>query len=365
MKVAFVNDGIHQYASGDPSAVGGAERQQWLLARALAATGWSVKVGIRYRLEEGRRETIDGVDYVGIGIGPYLPAIFRFLRSERPNWFYLRCAQPLLGPIVQLARMSNVRTIFSAGFDTDMQPREALTRRRRLWPLYAWGLARAEKLFLQHGRQLSELPEKWRSKAYIVRSIEGARSSVKSHALRDKYVAWIGMLRWHKRPDLLIEIARKAPALQFVLCGGQSTFGTTVGYSEQIVNCLRALPNVNYRGQVSPEHAEGIIQNAAVLLSTSHSEGFPNTFLQAWSNGTPVVSLEIDPDDIIKRYGLGAISNGVVGAVKDITRLLASADQRDDIAVHAQRYVTEYHSDAAVVEAFEAAVSEASLQAQQ
>ena len=35
MKIVFLNDLIYAYAIGAPSAVGGAERQQWLLARAL------------------------------------------------------------------------------------------------------------------------------------------------------------------------------------------------------------------------------------------------------------------------------------------------------------------------------------------
>ena len=34
MKIAFLNDGIYEYATDAPSAVGGAERQIWLLARA-------------------------------------------------------------------------------------------------------------------------------------------------------------------------------------------------------------------------------------------------------------------------------------------------------------------------------------------
>src|SRR6476469_7473068 len=45
MKVAFLNDLIYGYASADAAAVGGNERQQWLLARALASSGWTVYVG--------------------------------------------------------------------------------------------------------------------------------------------------------------------------------------------------------------------------------------------------------------------------------------------------------------------------------
>src|SRR3989442_1797651 len=123
MKIVFVNDSIYAYASGDPSAIGGAERQQWLLSRALAGAGWAVTIGVRERLEAGKRRTINGVDFVGIGQGPFLLAFYRFLVSERPDWWYGRCADHLLGPIVQIAKFARVRTIFSAASDTDVHPR--------------------------------------------------------------------------------------------------------------------------------------------------------------------------------------------------------------------------------------------------
>ena len=133
------------------------------------------------------------------------------------------------------------------------------------------------------------------------------------------------MLRESKRPDLLIEIARKAPDIRFVVCGGSSTFTAVPGYSEQFIETLRALPNVEYRGQVSPGEASRVIANAALLLSTADGEGFPNTFLQAWAAGTPVVSLVVDPDHIVKRYRLGKISLTVEQAICDIRMLLDSA----------------------------------------
>ena len=46
MKIVYVNDVVYAYATGDPSANGGAERYGWHLTRALANAGWSVTVGV-------------------------------------------------------------------------------------------------------------------------------------------------------------------------------------------------------------------------------------------------------------------------------------------------------------------------------
>jgi glycosyltransferase involved in cell wall biosynthesis len=362
MKIAFVNEGIYEFASGTPEAVGGLERDQWLLARALAMTGWSATVGIRGALKAGERRVIDKVEYVGIGRGQVLLAWHRFLSSERPDWLFWEGASHLWGPLVEIAMLAGVRTVFHVAFDRDVEPRRALVRRRRWWPLYAWGLARTDRIFVQHTGQLSKLAPRWRSKAYILPKVcilSGSLAepvAMKAHAERARYVAWVAMLRQPKRPDLLIEIARKAPAIRFVVCGGPTGHRSPPGYGERIVEALRTLPNVEYRGQVASEEAMQVIADAAVLLSTSDEEGFPNTFTQAWSVGTPIVSLKIDPDRIIKQVGLGMLSGSLDKAIEDINALVDSPQRREEIGMRARRYIVERHSEAPVIAAFEGAI---------
>jgi glycosyltransferase involved in cell wall biosynthesis len=181
---------------------------------------------------------------------------------------------------------------------------------------------------------------------------------MKPHCERQKYVAWVAVLREPKRPDLLIQIAKEMPNIHFVACGGPSSFASSPGYGEHIVKELRPVPNIDFRGAVPPELAQRIITNSALFLSTSAEEGFPNTFLQAWASGTPVVSLKIDPDLVIEQKRLGTVSATIQGAVADIQALIDSPRRREEIAVRARQYVADAHSERAAALLFQRAIED-------
>lgn len=353
MKVAFLNDRAHEYAVGGANALGGLERNIWFYSRALAAAGWTVKIGVRGSLKHDERQVIEGVEYVGLHHGQILAAWHRFLSTERPDWLYWGGASHLWGPLVEIAKMSGSRTVFAAALDTDVEPRHAVFRRSRLWPLYAWGLWRADRIFVQHTGQLMRLHPRLRAKAHVLPKVCPLPPTVKFHAQRQNYVAWVATLRQHKRPDVLADIARRLPNVKFIVCGGASTdYLSTVDYGVQMIDAFTKLENIEYRGRVSSEEANRVIADAALLLCTSDIEGFPNTFTQAWSNGTPIVTLNVDPDNLIEKKGLGVVSRAIDKAVSDIATLLASVDRREEIAARARRHILDNHNPTAVVRVF-------------
>jgi glycosyltransferase involved in cell wall biosynthesis len=93
-----------------------------------------------------------------------------------------------------------------------------------------------------------------------------------------------------------------------------------------------------------------------MLLSTSDEEGFPSTFLEAWASGTPVVSLKIDPDGLIERAGLGTVPGTIENAIADINAFMDAPQRREEIAVRAQKYIAEAHSEAGVTAIFKQAL---------
>ena len=364
MKIAFLNDVAYEYAVGSTNALGGSERNIWFHSRTLAAAGWSVKIGVRAALRDGERRVIDGVEYVGIGRGQILMEWYRFLSSERPDWLYWAGASHLWGPLVEIAKLAGVRTVFHVAFDAHVQPRRALVRCSRWWPLYAWGLWRADRLFVQHSGQLWMLHPRLRQKACILPKVCPLPPVMQPHSQRQKYVAWVATLRQHKRPDVLIDIARRAPGVRFIVCGGPTEYHTSPIYGMQIVETLTKLPNVDYRGRVGPDEAMKVIADAALLLCTSDEEGFPNTFTQAWSSGTPIVSLKVDPGEIIEKRGLGSVSRNVERAVTEIESLIKSSERREEIGGQARRYILENHNEVAVVEIFNNALGNPQLDSQ-
>jgi glycosyltransferase involved in cell wall biosynthesis len=352
MKIVFVEDQVFDYAVNAPSATGGAERYAWLLLRALAEHHWAVTVGVYDRLAANEKMRIDGVEFVGLTKGHVTQVWYKFLRNEKPDWWLLQTANHWWGPAVEIAKFLGVRTAYSAMHDLDFRLRQALSLRPRLWPLYAWSLMRVNKIFVQHSLQLAQLPLAWRSKASVLPGVVTPAQNAPAHAERVPYVAWVAMLRQHKRPDLLMEIARRLPAIRFVVCGGVTRHRSPAGYSEKMASAIQSVPNIKYLGQVAPEKSLQIIRGAAVLLSTSDSEGFPSTFLEAWTNGTPVISVTIDPDQLLRNGGLGVLSGSTQQAAMDIRKLIDRIDLREQIGAYAQEYIVKRHAPAAVSSIF-------------
>lgn len=360
-KIAFLNDMIYDYAfAGDRAtwATGGAERQQWLLARAMASAGWAVTVGVRRAQLRSKPAQRDGVTFVDIGDRHIVRAWRRFFLEERPDWWFWQCASHLFGVGVALAQMAGVRTIFGAGVDRDVRVREALYPRARWWPVYHLGLSRTDRIVLQHAGQLATLPSQWQGKAHVVPNIINDVYRTVPLAQRRPTVAWVAALRTAKRPDRLVEIARLLPEMKFVVCGSPTTYMTPPGYSERAIEMFRATPNIEYRGQVSPAEAVQLAGESLLLLSTSQEEGFPQTFLEAWSLGTPVVTLGIDPGGVIRGVPLGAVCEDVAGAAAAIDHLTRQPVAWQEVSDAARRYVARAHSPEAALAALHRALGE-------
>jgi glycosyltransferase involved in cell wall biosynthesis len=88
-------------------------------------------------------------------------------------------------------------------------------------------------------------------------------------------------------------------------------------------------------------------------VCTSDYEGFPNIFLEAWSEGLPIVST-FDPDGLIAERGLGAVADPHVDSLAArLAKLLESAERWRAASAAARRYYLENHTVDRVMARFE------------
>jgi glycosyltransferase involved in cell wall biosynthesis len=97
-------------------------------------------------------------------------------------------------------------------------------------------------------------------------------------------------------------------------------------------------PNLEFKGSVPYHEVNAYYARARVFVNTSDSEGFPNSYLQAWVRGTPLVAF-FDPDGVVAREGLGAAPRSMDEMVASLEGLLAGGEAWEDASRRARSFM--------------------------
>ena len=171
----------------------------------------------------------------------------------------------------------------------------------------------------------------------MVETPKSSRTTGDGHATKDIDVLWVSNFRSLKRPELALELARQLPNVRFTLAGGPMPKGQT--YYEDMRAAAARLPNVTMLGPVRYRDSGELFDRAKIFLNTSSIEGFPNTFLQAWIRGVPVVTF-FDPDGLVKRLPLGRVANSLDDMREAIRGLLEIDVDRHLLGRRAREFAT-------------------------
>jgi glycosyltransferase involved in cell wall biosynthesis len=275
------------------------------------------------------------------------------LKRADADLYYISCAGMEVGLLALFCRRHRRRFVFRTASDTDCDPSRLLVQHARDRWLYEQGLRRADVILVQSVSQAKILAQGYGLPSRVAGMLVEHPLST---ATRDIDVLWVSNIRHLKRPDRILELAERLPHVKIHMVGG-SLPGEESLY-RYVKHAVAARTNVVFHDRLSYWDANALYGRARVLVNTSDVEGLPNSYLQAWIRGVPVVTL-IDPDGVIERERLGMVasfSDQIPGAV---TSLLNSPSAWKAVSERCLSFMNREYGDdrvlAPYLEAFEEA----------
>jgi len=355
LRICFVaHNAYGALAGGNHGHIGGVERQTSLMAKWLAAKGHRVSL---ITWDEGQA---DGIEIDGV-------RVFKLCRQDAgvpglrfiwPRWtslnaamkradadvYYQNCGEYVTGQVALWCRRHGRKFVYSVASDPDCDRNLPKMHSSREKLLYRYGVKEADRVIVQTRRQRNMLRDNFaRDSAVLPMPCPGPSDATYTDHVREcngaHRVLWIGRVYHVKRPDLLLDLATMCPELQFDVVGQMAD----TEYTRKVCERAKTIHNVTLHGPASRNAVAEFYKSAKLVCCTSDFEGFPNTFLEAWSFGVPVVST-VDPDGLVVQRGLGRVGKDVSDLAARMRELLNSPELYRKVSQAARLYYAANHT---------------------
>jgi Glycosyltransferase len=355
MKICFWGD---MGGALNGRTTGGGELQMALIAKALVRGGHEVVV-LDYVITE-EFQTDDGIKVYPIkgwndgirmirSLTHRFPKLYECLRDQKADVYYCRIRDFRHIIAWWAARKVKAKFILALAEDLDVMSFRKRWKYKYIdnlgspWGVisgllieivYPWLIRKSDAVFVQHEGQKQMLLQKGIKSILLPNLIDLTQIPDVSNPTHN-YFIYVGRFEKHKGVAEFVKIVEKAPFDNFTVVGQPCDKSGHFYYEK-----LKSYQNVSLLGQLVHSDTLRHIAYSKALISTSPMEGFPNIFIEAWAQGIPVLSLNVDPGSIIEKEEIGECAHG------NLDRLLhAIGNYRysDKFATKAKSYVEHNH----------------------
>jgi len=305
--------------------VGGAEKQIYYISTVLADAGHSVDL---YTMDIEEPQYTEGVNIIPAWNTKKGIKFFRFYTYRIPclrkkiiqgeyDLVYLRGYSIFAPATISAARNSRAVSVIGLANDHNVlwsYWKNAHPKKSIIWHIIEWlkhthyrkgALQKADIVGVQNEFQ-GKAVSSYNQKTVFIPNIFIPYEQDSSYFIeKETDIVWVGRFRFIKGIQQLSEIVARLPELSF------SIVGKCMGMNEsEILKNIVKHNNVKYYEYLSNNEVLKLIHSSKILLNTSLCEGFPNTFLEAWYARIPVISLNSDPNGLLRTGALGYCARG-------------------------------------------------------
>lgn len=323
--------------------VTGIQVQMSFWAKAFVAHGWEV-----YSLTNHESHSVEQIKFIqkkeswldrhGLSILCEPFEAFKFFKKTHSDVVLVRGARRVLYAIRKASALVGAKVVFMGASDRDFEPGKELILGSGInLKLYHKAIRDISCFVTQNQQQADNLLKYYGKQSIIIPNIW--ISSTTGEEKKTGYAAlWVANLRRLKRAEWFIGLAKKLPQYRFAIVGGVNE----QDYYDTIESQTSAIPNLDFLGPLSLNDVNTLLSKSKLLVCTSEFEGFPNTFLQAWSESVPVIST-VNPSGVITKFGLGKVVDNESDLLKATKEFLTSDDLFEQCQQNIKAYFLVHH----------------------
>jgi len=346
IKICFID--FFAYSLFNPRSkivFGGAQIQLYFLAKKLAN---SKQFQVSFLTDDQRSDqsesfkSIKVVKLLRSTVNSPTDLVFRLfkkLKQINAHFYVQRAASAETGLIAIIAKLLGKNFIFMVAHEHGVSGQYIATHgfKGRLFQI---GLHLADKIICQTQQQKKLLPQNLQNKTMVISSGYPLYPSTKKPK---KYLLWVARAEDWKQPEIFIHLAKKIPQEKFIMICPPSE--NNPQYFKLVKSLAKKVHNLKFITHVPFDQIDRYFQSAKLFISTSLSEGFPNTFIQSAKNSVPIVSFQVNPDHLFDKHHIGLCCHGDQKKLLKFTqRLLTNKQQYQRLADNAYHYAYQFHN---------------------
>jgi len=333
-----------------PINKGGSEYQAYLLSQELREQFEIFYISVGYEKEEYiidngiKIYTLKGPAFFCFKDVYFLlkSKIVKILNKEKPDLIYQRVAYSATGIAAKYSQEHGCPLIWHIDSKPDVEIKKLSVSKRILVDYFEkkyleFGIKNANCIIGQEDYHNEMLVRNFGKECTVILNsvlpVE-KKQIVKTLPIK---VLWIANIKPLKQPELFVDLAyhfKEDDSLSFIMIGRPATGN----YQVKLEKRMQRLSNLEYKGELPIDEVNDLLRESHLFVNTSLYEGVPITFIQAWMREVPTVSLNVDPDDMIKKNKLGFHSGSFEQMVKDVRFLIENKKVREEMGRNAKKY---------------------------
>ena len=360
LKICIISEYAYSSIKNIGVGAGGAELQMVLLAKGLVKRDYDVNF-VTFGNSGNSFEKISGINVFmpynvqNRGYKHFYPLklykLFKLLITIDADIYVQRAGSPLTGIISFVSRLKNKKFIYCVSSNDNVTNAIKIKDISDMGKFFfKYGIKNSNCVVCQTKFQKKLLKMNLSKKGVVIKNIFNSDEK-EIESTNGDTILWVGRIIKGKSPELFLKLAQELPEYNFKMIGGPKHGNET--YYNEIKDKADKIKNLSFLGFIPHNQIEKYYMDACLFINTSSSEGFPNTFLEAWNFRIPILSLKFDPDNLITKYEMGYYCDDFDKLLKRTKKLLEDTVLRNKMGYNGQKYVSKEHEAKKIISKYE------------